>query len=163
MSKAVAARPVNGITLNGELEFLLDDSGAVRVFDSPEQVRSLLTAAGIKMEELRQMTIMESCGICRKCGSPLFKSLSPGYTFQCFTCDEDFYQFEQEAVVADVKNMTPVELASASTYVRSGWKNIYAQELCRRAGLLERYLNADDTEVSTIVRRAAKSFGIKLI
>ena len=163
MSKAVVARPVNSITLNGELEFLLDDSGAVRMFDSPEQARSLLTASGIKMEELRQMTTMESCGTCCKCGSPLFKSLSPGYIFQCFTCDEDFCQFEQEAVASDVKNMTPMELASASTYVRSGWKSIYTQELCRRAGMLERYLNADDMEVSTIVRRAAKSFGIKLI
>lgn len=37
MSKAVVARPVNGITLNGDLEFLLDDSGAVQVFDSPER------------------------------------------------------------------------------------------------------------------------------
>ena len=97
MSKAVVARPVNGITLNGKLEFLLDDSGAVRVFDSLEQARLLLTAAGIQMEELRQITIMESCGTCCKCGSPLFKSLSPGYTVQCFTCDEDFYQFEQGA------------------------------------------------------------------
>ena len=163
MSKAVVARPINGITLNGELEFLLEYGGEVRMFDSPEQAKSFLVSAGVKPEELRHMTIMESCGICRKCGSPLFKSLSPGYTSQCFTCDEDFYHFEQEAVVADVKNMTPIELASASTYVRSGWKNIYTQELCRRAGLLERYLNANDTEVSTIVRRAAKSFGIKLI
>ena len=163
MSKAVVARPMDGITINTKLEFLLDDDGEVRMFDSPEQAKSFLTAAGVEPEELRHMTIMESCGICRKCGSPLFKSLSPGYTFQCFTCDEDFYHFEQEAVVADVKNMTPMELASASTYVRSGWKNIYTQELCRRAGLLERYLNADDAEVSTIVRRAAKSFGIKLI
>ena len=43
------------------------------------------------------MTIMESCGICRRCGSPLFKSLADGYTYQCFTCDEDFYKFEQDA------------------------------------------------------------------
>ena len=96
MSKAVVAHPVNGITLNGDLEFLLDDSGAVQVFDSPEQARSYLTAAGVEPEELRHMTIMESCGTCRKCGSPLFKSLMPDYAFQCFTCDEDFYQFEQD-------------------------------------------------------------------
>lgn len=95
MSKAVVARPVNGITINSELEFLLDDSGAVLVFDSQEQARSFLTAAGVEPEELRHMTIMESCGICRRCGSPLFKSLLPGYAYQCFTCDEDFYQFEQ--------------------------------------------------------------------
>ena len=96
MSKAVVARPIDGITINTNLEFLLDDDGEVRMFDSPEQAKSFLTAAGVEPEELRHMTIMESCGICRKCGSPLFKSLLPGYTFQCFTCDEDFYQFEQD-------------------------------------------------------------------
>ncbi len=37
MSKAIVGRPVDGITLNGELEFLLDDNGEVKVFDSPEQ------------------------------------------------------------------------------------------------------------------------------
>jgi hypothetical protein len=93
--KYVVARPVGGITINGKLEFLLDDDGEVRMFDSREQVRSFLTAAGVGAEELRHMTIMESRGTCRKCGSPLFKSLSPGYTFQCFNCDEDFYSFEQ--------------------------------------------------------------------
>lgn len=95
MSRAIVARPVNGITLNDELEFLYDDSGAVRVFDSPEQARSFLTAAGVELEELQQMTIMENCGTCCKCGSPLFKSLLLGCTFQCFTCDEDFYPLEQ--------------------------------------------------------------------
>ena len=95
MSRVVVARPVNGITINNELEFLLDDSGAVRVFDSPEQARSFLTDAGIDPEELQHMTFMEGCGTCCRCGDPLFKSLLPGYSFQCFTCDEDFYSFEQ--------------------------------------------------------------------
>ncbi len=96
MSKAIVARPVNGITLNGDLEFLLDGNEAVQVFDSPEQARSFLIAAGIEPEELQHMTIMESCGTCCRCGSPLFKSLLPGYDYQCFTCDEDFYKFEQD-------------------------------------------------------------------
>lgn len=97
MRKAIVARPVNGITLNDNLEFLLDDSGEVRVFDSPDQAKSFLADAGVDPEELRHMTIMESCGTCCWCGSPLFQSLLPGYTFQCFTCDEDFYKFEQDA------------------------------------------------------------------
>lgn len=97
MRKAIVTRPVNGITLNGYLEFLLDNSGEVRVFDSSEEARSFLIATGIDAEELRHMTITESCGTCCRCGSPLFQSLLPGYTFQCFTCDEDFYQFEQDA------------------------------------------------------------------
>ena len=98
MSKAIVARPVNGITLNSDLEFLLDDAGEVRVFDSPEETKSFLIASGVDSEEMRHMTIMESCGTCCRCGSPLFKSLLPGYTFQCFTCDEDFYSFEQGAL-----------------------------------------------------------------
>ena len=94
--KYIVARPINGITINPELEVLLDDNGDVRMFDSEEQALSSLTAAGVGPEELRHMTIMESCGTCCKCGSPLFRSLSPSYMFQCFTCDEDFYQFEQD-------------------------------------------------------------------
>ena len=96
MSKAIVARPVNGITLNGDLEFLLDDNGEARIFDHPEEARSFLIASGVGSEELRHMTIMESCGICRRCGSPLFKSLIDGYDYQCFTCDEDFYKYEQD-------------------------------------------------------------------
>ena len=32
MSNVVIARPIDGVTINNELEFLLDSSGAVRVF-----------------------------------------------------------------------------------------------------------------------------------
>lgn len=96
MSKAIVARPVDGITITDDLEFLLDDGFEVRVFDSPEKARSFLIANGVELEELRDMTIMESCGTCRRCGSPLFRSLLEGYAYQCFTCDEDFYSFEQD-------------------------------------------------------------------
>ena len=50
MNKAIVARPVNGITLNGDLEFLLDDAGEVRVFDSPEGAKSFLIASGVDLE-----------------------------------------------------------------------------------------------------------------
>ena len=69
MSKAIVARPVNGITLNSDLEFLLDDAGKVRVFDSPEEAKSFLITSGVDAEGLRHMTIMESCGTCCRCGS----------------------------------------------------------------------------------------------
>ena len=97
MSKAIVARPVNGITINGKLEFLLDDSGEVRVFGCPEEARSFLIGNGIAPEELRHITIMESCGICHRCGNPLFKSFLDGCDYPCFTCDEDFYKYEQDA------------------------------------------------------------------
>ena len=97
MSKAIVGRPVNGITINGGLEFLLDERDDVRVFGSPVQAKSFLITAGVGPEELRHMIIMESCGTCCKCASPLFKSLLADYDYQCFTCNEDFYKFEQGA------------------------------------------------------------------
>lgn len=60
MSEIVVARPVNGITLNHELEFLLDDNGEVRTFDSEEEARTFLIAAGVDLEELRHMTMIEN-------------------------------------------------------------------------------------------------------
>ena len=95
MSNVVIARPIGGITINNELEFLLDDSGSIRVFGSTEQARSFLADAGVGSEELRHMTFMESYRTCCRCGSLLFRSLLPNYSFQCFICDEDFYNFEQ--------------------------------------------------------------------
>ena len=35
-------------------------------------------------------------GICKKCGDYLFKSFLENYACQCFNCDEDFYECEQE-------------------------------------------------------------------
>ena len=58
--KYIVARPINGITINPELEVLLDDNGDVRMFDSEEQALWSLTVAGVGPEELRHMTIMES-------------------------------------------------------------------------------------------------------
>ena len=58
--KIVAARPVNGITINGELELLLDDDGNVRVFDSEEQAKEFLIAVGVGPEELRHIVFMKN-------------------------------------------------------------------------------------------------------
>ncbi len=57
--KIMVGRPVDGITINDALEFLLDDTGAVRLFDSTKEARSFLIAAGVDSEELRHMTFME--------------------------------------------------------------------------------------------------------
>ncbi len=57
--KIIVGRPVDGITINDALEFLLDDTGAVRLFDSTKEARSFLIAAGVGSEELRHITFME--------------------------------------------------------------------------------------------------------
>lgn len=59
MRKTIVCRPVNGIMINGELEFLLDDCGKVKVFDGPEQAKSFLIVNGVDVEELRHMSIMD--------------------------------------------------------------------------------------------------------
>ena len=60
MTRVVAARPVDGITINSALEFLLDDNGEVRVFDSEEQARKCLTDAGVEPEGLRHIKLMKN-------------------------------------------------------------------------------------------------------
>lgn len=37
---------------------------------------------------------MKTRKFCPKCGQALAKSSTEGYAFQCFTCDEDFYEIE---------------------------------------------------------------------
>ncbi len=96
MSEVVICRPVGGITINSEMEFVLDGEGGVRIFDSTENARKALRDAGCTDEEMAHMTFLESGGTCVRCKSPLFPSLIPDYKYQCFTCDEDFYGFEQE-------------------------------------------------------------------
>ncbi len=88
-------RPVNGISINPGLEFLLDDGGAVRYFKGMDAVMAFLKENGFTDEDMPSFTFLESCGTCRRCGAPLFKSLLPEYAYQCFGCDEDFYAFEQ--------------------------------------------------------------------
>lgn len=44
--------------------------------------------------------IHESVGECKKCGESLFPSFVPGYSTQCFCCDEDFYDFEQNTGIS---------------------------------------------------------------
>lgn len=95
MNEVVVCRPVDGITINSEMEFMLDSEGGVRVFDGMETARSTLRGAGCTDEEMAHMKFLESCGTCVRCKSPLFPSLLPDYKYQCFTCDEDFYGFEQ--------------------------------------------------------------------
>ncbi len=91
MSQIVICRPTN----NGpaDVEYVLDAEGGVRIFDNLGQAKQKLRDDGYCDKALRRMTFLSSCGVCRRCGSPLFKSLIPGYKYKCFTCDEDFCVF----------------------------------------------------------------------
>ena len=97
MEKVIAGRPINGITING-LEWLLTDDGEVMIFDSEEQATEFLKDHGVTDGALESVVFVHSIGTCRRCGSPLFPSQIEGYTSQCFTCDEDFFGIEQDAV-----------------------------------------------------------------
>lgn len=109
MSKAViVGRPINGISLNG-LEWLLNDDGTQRVFENSAEADAFLRKNGFTDEDLDYLVFRESIGTCFRCGSPLFRSDIEGYTSQCFSCEEDFFSFEQEAIEA-VKDAIADEL-----------------------------------------------------
>ncbi len=47
--------------------------------------------------------------VCRRCGHPVYKSDNPKYSYQCFYCDEDLYEFE--VVERDDLCLPPVRVA----------------------------------------------------
>lgn len=72
------------------------------------------------------------------------------------------YIAAHKAELADPSSMSPDLLALTTTYCQN-LTNPYAEELAKRAGLLEKYLRTSDEERADIVRRAAKGFNIVLI
>ena len=72
------------------------------------------------------------------------------------------YIAAHETELTDPSSMSSDSLALTTTYCQN-LTNPYAEELARRAGLLEKYLRTADEECADIVRRAAKGFNIELI
>ena len=97
---AIVKRAILGVTINGD-EYLLNEDGYVMVFASKEDAAGYLKAHGVCDVEVERslngdgpFTIEESIGTCPRCGGPLFASDIDGYDYQCFDCDEDFYECE---------------------------------------------------------------------
>ena len=93
--KVIVGRFINGIVLN-PLEWLLDDDDCVRIFEGMDVAKKFLKEKGFTDDDMEGLVFRESIGTCFRCGSPLFRSDIEGYTSQCFSCDEDFFSFEQE-------------------------------------------------------------------
>lgn len=53
--KVSISRPINGITINGN-EYLLDDEGNVRIFESTRAAVAFLITHGVTKEELDSYT-----------------------------------------------------------------------------------------------------------
>lgn len=99
----IVGRPIEGVGINGD-EYLLDNDGAELVFNSEEQAREFLIEKGGYTSENVDDCVRyhHSIGTCKRCGFPLFESHTPGYTYLCINCDEDFYGFEQNAEIVEV-------------------------------------------------------------
>lgn len=98
MNKSViVGRFINGIVLN-QVEWLLDEDDCVRIFENMDAAKKFLKEKGFTDDDMEGLVFRESIGTCFRCGSPLFRSDIEGYTSQCFSCDEDFFSFEQEEV-----------------------------------------------------------------
>ena len=128
MCKVIVGRPVCGISINDELEFIQDDEGAVKYFDGTNAAKQYLKEHGMTKADMSVLTFIESCGTCCRCGAPLFKSLLPEYAYQCFKCDEDFYSFEQDKQ-SEAKHETSLKLDG-------GNKKMMLSEFVERTGFL---------------------------
>ena len=80
---------------NGEIEYFSRSNGDLWIFNSIEDAETALRIDGYTEEEIASFEFIKSNGICERCKSPLFPSDIKGYQYQCFSCDEDFFSFEQ--------------------------------------------------------------------
>lgn len=55
----MVARPVDGITLNEALEYLLDDTGKTRIFQSQPEAEAFLLRNGFTSEDLEHFYFVE--------------------------------------------------------------------------------------------------------
>lgn len=76
----------------------LTADGEIAVFSDEPQAQCYMKRLKRKGVKVKFRGYSYSIGICKKCGSPLFPSdlEERGYVSQCFSCDEDFYGFEQK-------------------------------------------------------------------
>lgn len=75
----------------------------------------------------------------------------------------EHYIKDHEAMLKDPKSMTPSDLCGAVTYCQTV-ENPYAEELTLRAGVQEKFHEADSLlDKAKVLRTAAKAFGITLI
>ena len=81
---------------NDKFEYVENEDGYVQIFDSKDAAANYLVSKNYGEDTLEVAEFIESIGICKKCGTPLFPSDVPQYESQCFDCDEDFYSIEQE-------------------------------------------------------------------
>ena len=73
---------VYDLTANGHVFFTVTDAAEAR-----EEARQF----NYTIKPRRKKITGKSCPRCR---NPLFLSDTPGYKYQCFNCDEDFYNVE---------------------------------------------------------------------
>lgn len=59
LPRVIVARPVNGITLNEGLEYLLDGNKEIRVFNSQPEAEAFLLANGCVSEDLEFLYFVE--------------------------------------------------------------------------------------------------------
>ncbi len=59
LPKVAVARPINGITLNEGLEYLLDKSREIRVFNNQPEAEAFLLANGFISEDLEFLFFVE--------------------------------------------------------------------------------------------------------
>lgn len=93
---------LNETSVFGRLGLLLPND--VMVCDSNEKVMTFNTITegcvwmrnnGFSEKDIESAKPILTVGTCSKCGDYLFPSFSEEYDYQCFNCDEDFYDCEQ--------------------------------------------------------------------
>ena len=75
---------------------LRDKKKNVMTFNTLPECCVWMRNNGFSEKKIESVSPIFTIGICKKCGNYLFPSFSEDYACQCFSCDEDFYECEQE-------------------------------------------------------------------
>jgi len=59
LPRVIVGRHVNGITLNADVEYLLDDEGKERIFENQPTAEAFLLSNGLEAEDLEFMYFVE--------------------------------------------------------------------------------------------------------
>lgn len=82
-----AIRPIVGFT---------EDDDMLSVVKADGEVETLYYFSEKAARDAGAEFTFRAIGVCSKCGAPLFRSANHEYISQCFECESDFFEFEQD-------------------------------------------------------------------
>ena len=145
------ARPVDGITINEAIEYLLDDAGQRRIFENQPAAEAFLTASGYTTEELEHVYFVETEGA--ENPADALVSYSVSYSIYKMNCNGNWDDEPMEVTVEGYKTieilkgeMNEVVLKTLQTNRIPDGKIRVEMQICKVTGAGHKTETYEDSE-----------------